>query len=261
MDKSDKKKRILTANQLDIDGWMDWMVNNVEIAKKEYPEMFELVREMVREKPPYFTAAIIEKIPEHFVKWNNDIDNCLLSTRERKLKTYIELIELLLYRLEFNSDIENNAVNKIKPELLEMEVYFKDLLTKPKKQQKKTTYQWQSNPDKEIPKLYSLMIDEYKLIAPETTYEQFTVIFTGQPIDTINPIKWHQDNASELLYFNEAIKSKVNSVWHIYKRMAACFVKPDGKPFLASFKELKQNLNINLSSDKQGTIDELVSNF
>ena len=132
---------------------------------------------------------------------------------------------------------------------------------KPPKQQKKTSYVWQNNPDRELPELYSLMINKYKLIAPETTYEQFKAVFTGQPIESINPIKWHQDNASELLYFNEAIKNKVNDVWHIYQRLEACFVKPDGKPFKAVWKSLKTNIDINLSSDKQKAIDELVSNF
>ena len=132
---------------------------------------------------------------------------------------------------------------------------------KPPKQQKKTSYVWQNNPDKELPELYRLMIDKYKLIAPETTLEQFKAVFTGQPIESINPIKWHQDNASELLYFNEAIKNKVNDVWHIYQRLDACFVKPDGKPFKAVWKSLKTNIDINLSSDKQKAIDELVKNF
>lgn len=132
---------------------------------------------------------------------------------------------------------------------------------KPPKQQKKTSYVWQSNQEKELPELYSLMINKYKLIAPETTYEQFKAVFTGQPIESINPIKWHQDNASELLYFNEAIKNKVNDVWHIYQRLEACFVKPDGKPFKAVWKSLKTNIDINLSSDKQKTIDEIVKNF
>lgn len=131
---------------------------------------------------------------------------------------------------------------------------------KPQNQQKKTSFVWQNNPDKELPELYSLMI-KYKLIAPETTSEQFKAVFTGQAIESINPIKWHQDNASELLYFNEAIKNKVNDVWHIYQRLAACFVKPDGKPFNAVWKSLKTNIDINLSSDKQKAIDELVNSL
>ena len=134
-------------------------------------------------------------------------------------------------------------------------------ITPKKSIQNKITYQWQNNPDEELPELYSLMIDKYKLIAPETTYEQFKPIFTGQPIESISPIRWHNDNASELLYFNEAIKNKVNDVWHIYQRLAACFVKPDGKTFNAVWKSLKTNIEINLSADKQKAIDELVSNF
>ena len=129
------------------------------------------------------------------------------------------------------------------------------------KQQQKTSYVWQNNPDKELPELYKLMIDNYKLIAPETTLEQFKAVFKGQPINEIKPIRWHQDNASELLYFNEAIQAKVDNVWHIYQRLAACFVKPNGKEFNAVWKSLKTNLEINLSSDKQKAIDELVSNF
>lgn len=132
---------------------------------------------------------------------------------------------------------------------------------KPPKQQKKTSYVWQNNPDKELPELYRLMIDKYKLIAPETTLEQFKAVFTGQAIESINPIKWHQDNASELLYFNKAIQAKVDNVWHIYQRLAACFVKPDGKPFNAVWKSLKTEIEINLSSDKKKAIDELVKNF
>ena len=109
------------------------------------------------------------------------------------------------------------------------------------------------------------MIDNYKLIAPETTYEQFKAVFTGQAIESINPIKWHQDNASELLYFIDRLQ-KTNNIVHNpkkadYQKMTACFVKPDGKPFKAVWKSLKTNIDINLSSDKQKAIDELVSNF
>lgn len=57
----------------------------------------------------------------------------------------------------------------------------------PNKNKVKTSYKWQGNPD-ELPKLYKLMIDKYKLIGPETTLEQFEAVFTGQPIDEIDEI-------------------------------------------------------------------------
>lgn len=128
------------------------------------------------------------------------------------------------------------------------------------KAQNKISYVWQNNPDTELPKLHNLMVNKYNLIASETTYDQFEAVFIGQPIESIIPIKWHQDNASELLYFDESIKNKVDNVWQIYKRLESCFVKPDGKPFGVAWKTLKQQIDF-LSKDKQKTIDELVKNF
>ena len=149
------------------------------------------------------------------------------------------------------SEIERKIRNHI-PQVLESK----------KQTKQKTSYVWQNNADKELPELYKLMIDKYRLIAPETTLKQFKAVFIGQPIDdSFEPIRWHQDNASELLYFNEAIKNKVDNVWHIYQRLAACFVKPDGKPFTAAWKSLKTDIERNLSPDKQKAINELVNNF
>ena len=135
---------------------------------------------------------------------------------------------------------------------------------KPPKQQKKTSYVWQGNPDKELPELYRLMIDKYKLIAPETTLEQFKAVFTGQAIESINPIKWHQDNASELLYFIDGLQQTNNIVHNPkradYQKLKACFVKPDGSQFNEALKTLKQQIQF-IAPDKQKAIDELVSNF
>lgn len=129
--------------------------------------------------------------------------------------------------------------------------------------QKKISYVWQGNTN-ELPELYNLMINKYNLIAPETSEEQFKAVFTGQPIESIIPIKWHQDNASELLYFIDKLQQK-NNIEHNPKRadhqkLKACFVKPDGKQFNENLKSLKQQFDF-LSSDKQKAIDELVNNF
>jgi hypothetical protein len=130
------------------------------------------------------------------------------------------------------------------------------------KSKEKISFVWCTDPDKELPELYSKMLKEYQLIASETTYEQFKAIFTGKPINkSFVPVRWHQDNASELLYFNEAIKNKVNVVWNIYQRLTACFVKPNGEKFNAAMKSIRTNIEINLSLDKQRAIDELVKNL
>jgi len=112
----------------------------------------------------------------------------------------------------------------------------------------KLAYKWQNSPDKELPELYHLMINEYKLIASETTYEQFKAVFSGQPIESIKPIKWHQDNASELLYFIDRLEQSNNIASNPkkadYLKLAACFVKPNGEFFKANWKQIKQNISI-----------------
>lgn len=149
---------------------------------------------------------------------------------------------------------ENNRSEFLDPQ--------KNVITK--NLQKKTSYEWQNEPDKELPELYSLMIDKYKLIAPETTEQQFTAVFTRQPIESINPIEWHQDNASELLYFIYKLEQSNNIFYNPkradYQKMTACFVKPDGSPFTANWRQLKTQIKFR-AEDRCKAIDELVSNF
>lgn len=106
------------------------------------------------------------------------------------------------------------------------------LLSKPPKQQGKTSYEWQNKPDEELPELYRLMIEQYRLIASETTYEQFKAVFTGQPLDKIKPIRWilaKNLNAYliEKLIEKKKISKSVNgNIWEIAKY---CFC--DGSNF------------------------------
>ena len=130
---------------------------------------------------------------------------------------------------------------------------------------KKTSYRWLTFPDKELPELFKLMINQYTLIAPETSYDEFKDIFTGQPIESIKPIKWHEDNASELLYFINRLEKSHNIKHNVnradYQKLKACFVKPNGKVFNEAFKSLKTNIEIALSADKRKIIDDLINRF
>lgn len=210
MDKMDSKKRFITANQFDIEVWMDWMANNFDIAKRDYPEMMELIKETLQENPLAISVKI-EQIPDLFVNWKNEIKDCAETTRQRKINTYLELIRGLLYHFKFPDEYNRLSIEKIRPELLEMEAYFTNLLTKGTKQQKKTSYVWQNNPDKELPELHRLMIEQYKLIVPETTYEQFKAVFTGQPVDEIEKINRTKKFTNVLLtYFVSELFQKIN---------------------------------------------------
>ena len=185
------------------------------------------------------------------------------KTKKKKYHKQIILLNTETNGL-INGQIDFNNIFEIGEPLLEYGRLIQNKSQK-KKSQKKTSYVWQGYSDKELPELYSLMIDKYKLITPETTYEQFKDIFTGQPIESINPIKWHQDNASELLYFVERLKQSNNIDHNVkradYKKMTACFVKPNATKFEANWKQIKQNISINLSSNKQEAIDKLLKHF
>jgi hypothetical protein len=213
-----------------------------------------------------------------------DIVDYMLIDKNGNEKKFIKYIEdkfivnnqetySLLLRIIDDEKIEfNDSMTDRGAVILSLVTQFQDVIeivnnlsSQSTSQKQKVGYIWQSNPEKELLELYNLMIDKYKLIAPETTYDQFKAVFTGQPIDDIEPIRWHQDNASELLYFIDRLEQSNNIIYNPnradYQKLKACFVKPDGKPFNVVWKSLKTNLEINLSSDKQKAIDELLKNF
>lgn len=101
-----------------------------------------------------------------------------------------------------------------------------------------------------------------KLIDKDTPKEDFNNVFSSKPVSEINSVKWHDSNASELLYFILQLMEKefiakekrVN-----YNRLKGCFVKNDGKPFTENFKELKQSLDISFSTEKSISIDKILT--
>jgi hypothetical protein len=141
-----------------------------------------------------------------------------------------------------------------------------DLFDKAKEQK---SYTWIGNDD-ELPKLYNLLL-ENKLIHPDTTEEQFEAVFTAKPLGGIVPIRWHEDNASELLYFVLELQGSNDwpNGWLIekedrsnYKRLTACFAKTDSKQFTENFKQAKQNLkNYGLAPAKKQIIDIIIKQF
>lgn len=88
------------------------------------------------------------------------------------------------------------------------------------------SFQWRSNPETELPILYGKM--KGVLIAQETTLEQFTAIFTGQPIESIEPVEWIETTVL-LAYFIDCLTgsekiSKNKDYWVIG---ASCFMRID----------------------------------
>ncbi len=166
------------------------------------------------------------------------------------------------------NELENNPAMYLKPELKKpLDLYINYLEKKQKhpskKASKQITYQWLGKPDIDLPELYNELINN-NLIINDISPDDFKAIFTGQPIKNIKqPIKWHDNNASELLYFiTQLMKNLIKHESRIdYKRLKACFIEPNGKPFETDFRTLKTNLTINLSQNKQNVIDRIIDNL
>jgi hypothetical protein len=125
------------------------------------------------------------------------------------------------------------------------------------------SYKWLNEPNKELVELYKLLKDN-TLIDADTTLDQLEAVFTQKPLDTIQAIKWHDDNASELLFFIRQLE-QLNNIDHNgrtdYIKLRRCFVKPNGKSFDEAFKSLKTSILTNLSEAKQQVIRDIVSQF
>lgn len=145
-------------------------------------------------------------------KWTDELNR--IEPSEAVAKIDKQLYELRKKELlaEIGADGLNDWENWLKKYYSnEIDYQQKRPIRKPPKQQTKTSYVWQGNPDKELPKLYNLMINKYKLIASETTYEQFKAVFTGQLIDEIDKIERTKKFTNVLLtYFVSGLFQKSN---------------------------------------------------
>lgn len=176
-------------------------------------------------------------------KWTDELNN--IEPSEAVAKIDKQLYELRKKELlaDIGADGLNDWENWLKKYYSnEIDHQQKRPARKLPKQQKKTSYEWQNEPDKELPELYSLMMGKYKLIAPETTYEQFRAIFTRQPIESINPIKWTESNRL-LAYFLDSVFNGQN--WQSIAGNGGLFLNKKG---------LKISAN-DLSVAKKGYID------
>lgn len=200
-------------------------------------------------------------------KWTDELNRIEPSEAVAKIDKQLYQLRKKELLAEIGADGLNEWERWLQKYLsIEIDHQQKRPARKPPKPQKKTSYVWQNNPDKELPELYNSMVNEFKLIASETSYEQFKAAFSGQPIDeSFEPIRWHQNNSSELLYFIDRLEQS-NNIEHNpkradYMKLKACFVKPDGSQFDVVWKSLKTNIEINLSPDKQKVIDGLIKDF
>lgn len=108
----------------DIEEWVAWSVNNTELAKQLYPDVMNSMEERISNKPVYFTANVIQKIPEYFLQWREAAQKLTGSTKEKAIAQYITLLQLVKSEKHNPSIVIQEAVKTIRPELLEELLYW-----------------------------------------------------------------------------------------------------------------------------------------
>ncbi len=107
-----------------MESFVEWLCRNPYLAEKEYPEITQGLKNRLKLSPPHETALIIQKIPEQFNLWRNEVNELYGITKKKKITQYIELLNLVLDS-EYSTIVENEAVEHIRDEILEQLQYWK----------------------------------------------------------------------------------------------------------------------------------------
>lgn len=229
----DYKREKKFINPKDEKGFSEWMPNNTKagFTDSDYIEMYEIVVKIEREKS-------IKKLDDELNSVEPSealaiVDKLLYGLRKKELLAEIDTP---------NADWNDRDIWFRKYLLNELDYHQKRPSIKPPKQQKRTTYQWQGNAGKELPELYSLMINKYKLIASDNTLEQFTAIFTGQPIKNIKPIKWNVSKTLNAYFIEQLInKNKLSKAINIDIWVISKYCFSNGANFSQSIDNYKNS--------------------
>jgi hypothetical protein len=128
------------------------------------------------------------------------------------------------------------------------------------------SYQWQNTPE-DLKELFDKI--KSNLIAEDTEWKNFKKVFSGTPVNQFEPIKWHDDNATELIFFIQhlenidgtGIKANIDKSGKRrsdFIKLKSCFVKSDGSQFNENLRQLAQNAEFELKEDKQEFIKNLL---
>ena len=122
-------------NPENIDEWVKWLCNNPELAEKQYPLTVNNLKERVQNTEPFLSANIIQNLPENFILWKTEIDNHNGKYREKKIKEQITLLNGVLNKWKYPTEIEQQAVESVRPYLVEqLEYWQKELKALPPQQ-------------------------------------------------------------------------------------------------------------------------------
>jgi len=138
-----------------------------------------------------------------------------------------------------------------------------DIQTSKRKLTSLNSYEWLAkNSEEDILELFNALSGKY--ISSECSCEDFRHVFSGDPLNEIQPIKWKRDIPSEVIYLIKMLKEynfiEPNKRF-IYIQLKKLFVRPDGNPFDQKLKQISNNIETGLSSKKQDELLEIVKSL
>jgi hypothetical protein len=223
--------------------------------------------------PELFSEYYSKKLEIHLTKQKEYLSTIYNEDLEKGnfLESEISLVNKCIETIKDTSRVPEFWEYPLGRSIRDLEAYLNHLkkestkkIATPNKNKNDTTYKWKVKPE-EIETLFNRM--KGKFIANDTTYEEFEAIFSGKPIKEITPIKWHKENASELLFFiltlsepstyDLGFNMKIEPKKHIYKTLVKCFVKSNKKPFEAKWKSLRTDIQVTLSQENQDAVKAL----
>ncbi|MFV0290351.1 MAG: hypothetical protein ACK5IJ_05550 [Mangrovibacterium sp.] len=112
----------------DVDDWVIWLCNNPELAEEHYPLLVSRLKERLRKTPPFKTANIIQSLPELCEDLKKDINALDGEYRKKRIQEQINFLNEILGECEYSTDIENQAIESVRPYLFDLLNYWKSEL-------------------------------------------------------------------------------------------------------------------------------------
>ena len=217
----------------------EWIMDNEEEGKKEYPELYNHLNIVINRTTPYQEIQIIKSVISYFPHWINTINNLLPKARKKKIEEYSEIVYPMLYQ-KYPDKIVISEIKKQKPFLEEMILFLKKEYEKVEK--KKKGFNWISNID-ELPIIFN-KLKEKELIHKDETLEGFMKIFNNKEISLSDRIQWRSQK-NLLAYFIDKllVDELIPITTNLWATAKICFTRANN---LAQLKENYLNNNSGL---------------
>ena len=209
----------------------EWIMDNEDEGKKEYPELYNHLNIVIDRTTPYQEIQVIKLIINDFPNWIDKIKKLLPKARKKKIEEYYEIVYSMLYQ-KYPDKIVISEIKKQKPILEEMILFLKKEYAKVEK--KKKGFNWVSNSNDELPIIFKKLKDK-ELIHKDETLERFKKIFNNKEISLSDRIQWRSQKNLLAYFIDELLeKEKIPFTTNLWATAKVCFT---GANNLAQSKE------------------------